>query len=116
MKLFITGGSGFIGTTVVTTAVLPETPRHKASCGVPKRPPRHGVTIVVGDVRHPAAWIDALQGVDVVVHLAAATGGDFHTQFATTVGGTEALLGAVRKRGIRDSCTSARSLCTTTTR
>jgi UDP-glucose 4-epimerase len=43
----------------------------------------------------------AFDGVGAVVHLAAATGGDEHDQFAATVIGTERLLAAMARSGCR---------------
>lgn len=99
MRLFVTGASGFLGDAVVRAA---SARGHDVVRLVRSAPaPRDGVTDVLGDVRHPHAWEHALAGADAVVHLAAAKGGDFHTQFATTVLGTEALLGAMARTGVR---------------
>lgn len=102
MKLFVTGASGFLGSAVVDAAVARghEVVRLVRTVAAPGQA-RPGVTDVEGDVRYRATWDRALAGVDAVVHLAAAKGGDFHTQFATTVLGTEVLLGAMRDAGVR---------------
>lgn len=99
MKLFVTGASGFVGAAVVETSLAHG---HQVTRLVRRFDGVHrvGVTDVEGDIRHPALWAHALAGTDAVVHLAAAKGGDFHTQFATTVLGTEALLDAMRAAGV----------------
>jgi 2-alkyl-3-oxoalkanoate reductase len=99
MKVFVTGASGFLGAAVVDALSA----RHHDVVRLVRRPQpaTERAVDVIGDVRHPAAWIDALRGADAVIHLAAAKGGDFHTQFATTVLGTEALLGAMHTAGVR---------------
>lgn len=99
MKLFVTGASGFVGAAVVDAAVARghEVVRLVRRASTDARP---GVTDAEGDIRHLASWGHALAGVDAVVHLAAAKGGDFHTQFATTVLGTEVLLDAMRAAGV----------------
>ena len=88
MKLFVTGASGFVGSAVVTAAIARG---HEVVRLVRRAEPEGGarVTDAVGDIRHPASWRDSLVGVDAVIHLAAAAGGDFHTQFSSTVLGAE---------------------------
>ena len=99
MKLFVTGASGFVGSAVVAAAIARG---HEVVRLVRRAEPEGGarVTDAVGDIRHPASWRDSLVGVDAVIHLAAAAGGDFHTQFSSTVLGTEALLGVMRDVGV----------------
>jgi nucleoside-diphosphate-sugar epimerase len=104
VKLFVTGASGFLGAAVVDAA---EARGHevvrlvrRATSGQDGSP-RERVVDAVGDVRDTRAWEAALDGVDAVVHLAAAKAGDFHTQFASTVLGTEALLDAMSRHGVR---------------
>ncbi len=100
MRIFVTGASGFVGSAVVDMALARG---HEVTRLVRHAPgsPRAGVVDVEGDIRDATAWSHALDDIDAVVHLAAAKGGDFHTQFATTVVGTEVLLGAMRGRGVR---------------
>lgn len=107
MKLFVTGANGFLGRHVVAEAIaqghdviaMVRSPRSVAAA--PWRDDER-VTVVAGDVRRAApAWVDALGRADAVVHLAAAVGGDFATQFASTVLGTEQLLASMVAAGVR---------------
>jgi nucleoside-diphosphate-sugar epimerase len=100
MKLLITGASGFVGQYVVAQAlrqghqvsaiVRPSTEPNKLSWS--NHP---AVKLVRLDLRRSQGIIDALQGIDAVIHLAAAKDGDFYTRFAGTVITTENLLNAM---------------------
>jgi len=100
MKLFITGTNGFLGSAVVPAAlarghevvamVRPSTKLDDTEWA--KAP---GVSICRGDLRRRGDWEQDLAGCDAVIHLAAAGSGDFYSQFAATVLGTENLLAAM---------------------
>ncbi|MEM9907984.1 MAG: NAD(P)-dependent oxidoreductase [Cyanobacteria bacterium P01_D01_bin.44] len=97
MKLLITGSSGFLGQYVVAAAlqrghqvravVRPATQTQPISWSQHPQ-----VEFVKLDLRRRAGIQDAIDGVDAVIHLAAAKAGDFYTQFAGTVVATENLL------------------------
>ncbi|HKX19308.1 MAG TPA: NAD-dependent epimerase/dehydratase family protein [bacterium] len=82
MRVLVTGGAGFIGSHTVDAllqkgyqvrildALLP--PVHSGA--IPNYIPRDEVDIVVGDVSQRCSWEKALEGVDVVFHLAAHQG------------------------------------------
>ncbi|NJL62577.1 MAG: NAD(P)-dependent oxidoreductase [Methylacidiphilales bacterium] len=105
MKLLITGASGFVGQYVVAEALRKG---HQVSAVVrlssdTKKLPwvnHPAVELIRIDLRHKAGIVDALQGVDAVIHLAAAKEGDFYTRFAGTVIATENLLDAMLKANI----------------
>ncbi len=83
MKVLITGGAGFIGTHL-TRRLIKE--GYEVTILDNFNPQIHGnkqtiseelqqkVKLIVGDVRHKAVFHNALEGQDVVVHLAAETG------------------------------------------
>lgn len=103
----VTGGAGFIGSHVGRllieqgwrVVVLDD-----LSMGTRERVPA-GTRLIVGDVRDPLAVRDALQGVDVVVHLAAvvsirASVEHFYRDAEVNLMGTVNLLNACAERGI----------------
>jgi nucleoside-diphosphate-sugar epimerase len=100
MILFVTGASGFLGKYVVAEG-LKQGHQVRAvvrPAGNEQKLPWHNhplVQLVRMDLRQPRGLAEALQGVDVVIHLAAAKAGDFYTQFAGTVIATENLLAAM---------------------
>lgn len=106
MKLFITGASGFLGQYIVAEALRRG---HQVSAVI--RPKTDAtrlswynhpqVKLVRLDLRQMSGLIEALKGVDNVIHLAAVKAGDFYTQFAGTVIATENLLTAMKKAGVQ---------------
>lgn len=97
MTVLVTGAGGFLGRHVVgalrgrghdVVALL----RPAASAEGIEGP---GVRVARADLRAPAGLDRALDGVQTVVHLAAAVSGDEDAQFASTVIATERLLDAV---------------------
>ncbi|MEQ1700262.1 MAG: NAD-dependent epimerase/dehydratase family protein [Ilumatobacteraceae bacterium] len=105
MNVFVTGANGFLGSAVVRAlracghgvVALVRTATSAPAAWASDE----GISVVQGDLRVPAAWAPSLAGVEAVVHLAAAKAGDFHEQFAQTVGGTEQLLSAMSAAGVR---------------
>ncbi len=102
MRVLVTGANGFLGWHVVG-AVLERGHEVRAivrsvshqSDRLDKR-----AEIFVCDLRHRRELASALEGIDAVIHLAAAVKGDDDTQFINTVVGTENLLDAVVAAGI----------------
>lgn len=100
MIVLVTGASGFLGKYVVAEAL-----RHGHQVRAVLRPgsdqtrlPWHdhpAVKFVPIDLQHGDGLVNALQGVNSVLHLAAVKQGDFNTQFAGTVTATENLLQAM---------------------
>ncbi len=102
MKIVVTGANGFLGSHVVEQ-LLARQHQIVALIRPAARAPHWAdrVTLQRVDLRAPKGLDDMLAGVDVVLHIAAATSGSEDAQFAATVGGTEKLLDAVAKAGIR---------------
>lgn len=106
MKLLITGASGFLGQYVVASALRNG---HEVRAVVrpssdEKRLAWHNhssVELIRIDLRRFDGIVDALRGVDAVIHLAAAKEGDFYTRFAGTVIATENLLNAMIEAGVK---------------
>lgn len=105
MKLLVTGANGFLGQEVVAAL---QTRGHAVRALV--RPAartdnlswlERDVEIVRADLRAPGDLAAAFDGIDVVVHLAAAVTGSEELQFASTVVGTENLLAAMQRSGVK---------------
>jgi nucleoside-diphosphate-sugar epimerase len=104
--LLITGATGFIGSHL-TARLAAEAPRTRllvrdasrlsaSSAALPSV-----VEVVPGDLSDPDAVATAVRGCEVVIHLGAATGGDWSTFEAATVQGTRHVLEAARQHGAR---------------
>lgn len=103
-KTLVTGGTGFVGRAVVqelladgrAVRILARQPDHPALRDLP-------VEIAVGDLREPASLKTALQGCDVLYHVAA----DYRlwvpdpsNMYATNVEGTRHLLQLAQEAGL----------------
>lgn len=95
MTVLVTGAGGFLGRRVVATLA----DRGHRVRALVRRPvaglQRPGVDVVVGDLRATSDLPALLNGVDIVVHLAAVVTGAPEAQFGGTVGTTENLLSAM---------------------
>lgn len=89
--VFLTGGSGFVGRRV---ASLLDARGHRVAQVV--RRGRHE-----GDLLDDQAYAQCMQGADVVVHLAAATGKVSPAEYdRTNLEGTRSILGAAARAGV----------------
>jgi 2-alkyl-3-oxoalkanoate reductase len=104
VEWFITGGSGFLGRSVVAAALerghrlrLLVRDRSRLAATIANHP---AVTIVEGDVSS-GEGLDQLAGCDGVIHLVAAMTGSLEEQRAITVGGTQNLIAAMEAAAVR---------------
>ncbi len=95
MNVLVTGGTGALGRHVVT---LLRSSGHRAR--ILSRNPRENVDAVQGDLGTGAGLINAVAGMDAIIHAASATAQP--TKLRTTdVVGTRRLLAMAREEGIR---------------
>jgi nucleoside-diphosphate-sugar epimerase len=66
----------------------------------PDKPPE-GVEFIIGDLADAASIDRAVQGTEVVVHCAAAMKGDWAEHKASTVDGTQNVVDACKKHGVK---------------
>lgn len=99
MKLLVTGAGGFLGRYVVDEALRQgHTVRAMVRC---PSAARAGTEVCVVDLRSRRGLVEAVAGVDAVLHLAAAKSGDVYAQYAGTVVATENLLWAMDQANVR---------------
>lgn len=100
MKVLVTGANGFLGRHVVAALLrrghsVRALVRPAARVGSLGWPPE--VELVRADLRSPGDLAPAFEGVDVLMHLAAAVTGGDEAQLSAAVVGTERLLGAMAR-------------------
>jgi nucleoside-diphosphate-sugar epimerase len=102
MKVLVTGGGGFLGHSVVNCLLARG---HEVRAIVrpssPKPLWRDTVEVFRADLRVQEDLVSAFDGVDAVLHLAAATSGNEDLQFASTVVATERFLDAMSKSTVK---------------
>lgn len=109
MKIFLTGGTGFIGQALVSSirargwslTVLVRDLQSAPAQWIA----RQGVALVRGDVTEPAGLAEAMRGSDVVLHNAGVyeLGADRATidrMMSVNVGGTESVMAAAHAAGV----------------
>src|SRR5215213_8949214 len=104
MKIFVTGGGGFLGFAIVKQ--LHATGHEVVSFSRTDHPAlnRLGVTHIIGDISHYNALKKAMTGCKAVFHVAAKTGvwGKYQDYYKANVVGTENILKACRELNIRN--------------
>ncbi len=102
MKVLVTGAGGFLGRHVIdcllerghgVRAII------RPASAAPKW--KGEVEIFRADLRVSDNLASAFEGINAVLHLAAATSGDEDVQFASTVVGTERFLAAMVKSSVK---------------
>jgi dihydroflavonol-4-reductase len=102
MRAFVTGGSGFIGGHLVES-LLGRGFEVRALVHRNPLPPASGLEIVSGDICDRERISRALEGVDILFHLASALGSAVigREEFRrVNISGTECVLGAARRSGV----------------
>jgi nucleoside-diphosphate-sugar epimerase len=102
MKVLVSGGGGFLGHFVVDRLL---NRGHEVRAIVrpssSKPPWPNKVDVFRADLRVQEELVSAFDGVDAVMHLAAATSGNEDMQFASTVVATERFLDAMAKSTVK---------------
>lgn len=102
MKALVTGGGGFLGKAIVGQLLeRGDTVRILARGDYPKLAAR-GVETLRGDIADKAAVLSAVEGCDVVFHVAAKPGmwGPYQAYRLTNVVGTENVIAACQQHGV----------------
>jgi nucleoside-diphosphate-sugar epimerase len=103
MRALVTGAAGFVGSRL-TDRLLTEGWQVRACDLGPAPAAKSGFEYFQGDVRDESLAARAVEGVDVVFHLAAALGASRLGEeefLAVNAGGTRAVLEAARKAGVQ---------------
>ncbi|RWP38902.1 MAG: glycosyltransferase [Mesorhizobium sp.] len=104
MKILVTGGAGYLGKRVVAQFLLRGHSVRviaRATSRLDNLPWAGDVEVHRADLRTSANLVEAFDGVDALVHLAASLTGDEDAQFVSTVVGTERLLEAMASSATR---------------
>jgi nucleoside-diphosphate-sugar epimerase len=96
----VTGASGSLGRAVVARLRAAGHQVRGFERRAPDKPPE-GVEFIIGDLADAASIDRAVQGTEVVVHCAAAMKGDWAEHKASTVDGTQNVVDACKKHGVK---------------
>jgi nucleoside-diphosphate-sugar epimerase len=101
-KVLITGGAGFLGINLIRHLLAKDYALASLDVEDFDYPERHKIEVIQGDIRNKALLDRAMEGVDFVVHTAAAlplySPEDIYT---TDVEGTRNVLEAARRHGVK---------------
>lgn len=102
-KIFVTGGTGYLGREVVKQLV--EAGYHvKALARISSHTDtleKLGVELIYGDVREVEVMRDAVQGMDIIIHIAAMLKGSKSYMFDSNVNGTRNIAEAARQANVK---------------
>ena len=103
MKIFLTGGSGFLGFAIAQQLHAHGHEVVSFSRGIYQALKKIGVTHIQGDIAEYKEMKEAMTGCEAVFHVAAKTGiwGQYKDFYRTNVTGTENVLQACREFNIR---------------
>jgi nucleoside-diphosphate-sugar epimerase len=101
MRVLVTGASGFLGRHVVDRLLKGgHSVRAMIRPAAPNPNWKGDVEVFRADLRTHDSLVSAFDGMDSLIHLAAATSGGEDLQFAATVVGTERLLDAMSRSSV----------------
>lgn len=102
-SVFVTGGTGFVGTALVTRLITEGYKVRVLARKTSKVEPivRLGAEVVRGDLTDRESFDAGVAGCDAVIHLAAGTSGSAQDIQAATVGGTRNVLELCRRHSSR---------------
>ena len=103
LNILVTGAGGFLGKYVVSQALSRghQVQAISRSANSSSWSIQEKLKVISIDLLNQQSILESLQGIDVVIHLAASKTGDRHTQFTGTVKITENLLTAMLAAGVK---------------
>ncbi len=98
-RILVTGANGFLGRALVRRLCQSGQPIRLLVRRPPSTPPEENIHLVYGDLGNPAVVDRAMQGIEVVFHVGAATkGGPFEFQSGTIWGTRNVVDACIRHR------------------
>ncbi len=103
LNILVTGASGFLGQYVVNKALSKghQVRAISRSANASLWSKQEKLQVVQFDLLDQELILESLQGIDLVIHLAASKSGDWNSQFTGTVKITENLLTAMSATGVK---------------